>query len=236
MTVVISTSYWTPPYYIMALEDGKTPSYQYKSKNLIPRISDTQYNGSKRTISNRTIADCNGMSSLLPDSDTLESYSFNPTLTSILRLDTSVQAGKITSQVVLSEAGQIHVSRNSLYLTSNLWTPYTNNTTTPTSPRCAPNTPCATSLIWNPGQNGTLIHRFVLDRTNTKYAYSRLIPGSPLSQYSMDEDVSQNFRIVTSEFGNAQSTRLTILGSSGAVLGQITGIAPGENFQSSRFI
>lgn len=172
MTVVVSTSYWTPPYYRTILEDGKTPTYSYAVRNLVPRISDVIYNGTKRISSNRAIADCNGMTALLPSEATLGTYSFSPTLTSIVRLDTSVYNSKISSQVVLSEAGQVHVSRNSIYLTSNLWTPYD----TSSSAKCVPNSPCATSIAWNPGVSGTLVHRFSFDQLATKYVYSTFVP------------------------------------------------------------
>jgi uncharacterized secreted protein with C-terminal beta-propeller domain len=52
----------------------------------------------------------------------------------------------------------------------------------------------------------------------------------------MDEDSSKNFRIITSESSDKQSTRLTVIGSTGTVVGKLQNIAPGENFQSSRFI
>lgn len=143
MTVVVSTSYWTPPYYRMMMEDAKAPTYNYSARNLVPRISDVIYNGTKRVATNRAIADCKGMTALLPSEKTLDIYSFSPTLTSIVRLDTSVYNSKISSQVVLSQAGQVHVSRDSIYLTSNLWTPYNTSTTG----KCAPDTPCATSMI-----------------------------------------------------------------------------------------
>jgi len=233
MTVVVSTSYWTPPYYRMMMEGGKTPSYSYATRNLVPRISDVIYNGSKRIATNRAIAECRGMTALLPSEKTLDTYSFSPSLTSIIRLDTSVRDSKVNSSVVLSQAGQIHVSRNSIYLTSNLWTPYsTSNSTT----KCAPGSPCATSMIWNPGVSSTLVHRFAFDRLSTKYVYSALVPGNPLTQYSMDEDASKNLRIITSEWKDTQSTRLSIIGPTGKSVGKITDIAPGENFQSSRFI
>lgn len=214
------------------MEDGKTPNYNYATRNLVPRISDIIYNGSKRIATNRAVADCKGMTALLPSEKTLGSYSFSPSLTSIIRLDTSVRDSRVGSSVVLSQAGQIHVSRDSIYLTSNLWTPYGTSTTA----KCAPNTPCAASLIWNPGTSNTLVHRFAFDRQNTKYVYSALVPGNPLTQYSMDEDANKNFRIITSEWGDTQSTRLTVIGSTGTVVGKLAGIAPGENFQSSRFI
>ena len=214
------------------MEDGKTPNYNYATRNLVPRISDIIYNGSKRIATNRAVADCKGMTALLPSEKTLGSYSFSPSLTSIIRLDTSVRDSRVGSSVVLSQAGQIHVSRDSIYLTSNLWTPYSTSTTA----KCAPNTPCAASLIWNPGTSNTLVHRFAFDRQSTKYVYSALVPGNPLTQYSMDEDANKNFRIITSEWGDTQSTRLTVIGSTGTVVGKLAGIAPGENFQSSRFI
>ncbi len=91
-------------------------------------------------------------------------------------------------------------------------------------------------MIWNPGVSNTLVHRFAFDRLSTKYIYSTLVPGTPLSQYSMDEDSNKNFRIITSEWKDTQSTRLSIIGSTGRVVGKLVNIAPGENFQSSRFI
>lgn len=62
-----------------------------------------------------------------------------------------------------------------------------------------------------------------------------------MTQYSMDEDASGNFRIVTQNYArssgqNQNSTELSIINTSGKVIGKITNIAPGENFQSSRFI
>lgn len=57
----------------------------------------------------------------------------------------------------------------------------------------------------------------------------------------MDEDMSGNFRIVTSLSSwsgglNTSSTSLSVLNTSGTIVGSLTKIAPGENFQSSRFI
>ena len=62
-----------------------------------------------------------------------------------------------------------------------------------------------------------------------------------MSQYSMDEDASGNFRIVTQKYAwsrgtNQNSTELAIVSPSGKVIGKLSGIAPGENFQSARFI
>ena len=57
----------------------------------------------------------------------------------------------------------------------------------------------------------------------------------------MDEDASGNFRLVTQLYAwssgvNQNSTRLSIINPTGKLIGSLTDIAPGENFQSSRFI
>ncbi len=236
MTAVIATSYWMPPiyrYYDISSKMAR-PQYDYSSKNLIPRIIDQQYSAWKRTIANRGIGDCSGMSSILPKSGTLSQFTINPTLTSILRFDTSIPGSKITSQVVLSEAGQIHVTHDSVYLTANMWQ---QNTTS----HCPINARCASPMIWNPGTSSTLVHRFEVTNTNIRYIYSRPVSGAPLNQYSMDEDAGGNFRIVTSLSSwsggtNVSSTKLSVLNPSGTVIGSLSDIAPGENFQSSRFI
>lgn len=210
MTAVVSTSFSVPPIYAYSLgESKKMPAYEYTSRTLIPRISDvtlTKANGYKSQT--RSLADCTRMGSILPDTASLENFSFSPTLTSIIRFDTTVAAGAITSQVVLSEAGQIHLSRNSIYLTSHMF-----QSSGTSSSSCPPNAKCAMPLIWRPTGNSTLVHRFAFDGINTKYVYSKTIAGTPLSQYSMDEDDSKNFRIVTTEQGDSkQSTRVSILG------------------------
>ena len=237
MTAVVATSYWMPPIYRPYLMDSKNikmPVFDYSAKNLIPRISDTQYKNSRPTIINRGVGDCTSMSSILPDAGSLWQYSFNPTLTSILRFDTTIPTSPITSQVVLSEAGQIHVTRDSVYLTSNMWSPRGGST-------CPPNAKCVSPLIYNPGTSSTLVHRFAVTNANIRYSYSRLITGSPLTQYSMDENAEREFRIVTTNSSwsggtNTSSTSLSILSLTGQVIGRLDNIAPGENFQSSRFI
>lgn len=237
MTTVVATSYWMPPIYrpyFMDSKNIKMPIFDYSAKNLIPRISDIQYKGNKPMITNRGVGDCTSMSSILPGTGSLSKYSFNPTLTSILRFDTTVPNSQITSQVVLSEAGQIHVTRDSVYLTSNMWTPRDGST-------CPPNARCASPLIWNPGTSNTLVHRFAVSNASIRYSYSRLVYGSPLTQYSMDENAAGDFRIVTtlsswSGGTNTSSTSLSVLSLTGQVIGKLANIAPGENFQSSRFI
>jgi Beta propeller domain len=222
------------PYLIDTTDKMAQPAWDYSITNLIPRLSDMTYRAGKQTVVTRGVADCTGMRSILPDTKTLKNYSINPTLTSILRFDTTVPASPITSEIVLSDAGQIHVTRDSVYLTSSMWSPRS-------GPTCPPNAKCASSIIWNPVTSSTLVHRFAVTNASIRYNYSRLISGSPLNQYSMDENSAGDFRIVTTNSSwsggtNTSSTSLSILSSTGQILGRLDSIAPGENFQSSRFI
>lgn len=57
----------------------------------------------------------------------------------------------------------------------------------------------------------------------------------------MDEDASGNFRLVTQNYawsseGNKNTTEVNIVSPTGKLIGSIKNIAPGENFQSARFI
>ncbi len=232
MTAVVSTSYAMPPIYAPYFDGSKkgTPAYEYSSKTLIPRILDTRLAKGKYTTETRTLTDCKNMGFVLPDLKTLENYSLTPTLTSIIRFDTTTLGWIINSQVVLSDAWQIHLSKNSIYLTSNMWTPIA-----PTA-KCAPNTRCASPMYWNPGVPSTLIHRFAFNGLQSQYVYTANVLGTPLNQYSMDEDSDTNFRIVTTESADERSTRVSVLNSRWKIVGTLSGIAPGENFQSSRFI
>lgn len=226
MTMVISNSYYrpSPSYYT----SEKKEVYSYNSQFLVPRMSDVQYQWTRRVNKNSTLNSCSDISSVI-SSNKSSPVSSSLSLTSILRLDTSIASGDIVRRTFLSEAGQIYVSRDSLYITSTL-----RNQDIHTS--CPMNAKCAMPLIWNPGSGKTLIHRFALAGLNISYTYSRAITWNPLNQYSMDEDANKNFRIVTTEFSDTQSTRVSVLSSTGNILGTLSWIAPGENFQSSRFI
>jgi Beta propeller domain len=234
LTAVVTTSYWMPPLYRPYFIDGtmtKQARMDYTARNLIPQISDQQFRNNRKTVTNKAIADCTSMSSVLPK---ISGANPSPTLTSILRFDTSVPDSRIATQIVVSDAGQIHVTPDSIYLTTSIWTQ-------DIASKCPANARCMNPMIWNPGTANTLIHRFSVDNANIRYNYSRQIPGTPLNQYSMDEDGDHNFRIVTtlsswSGGTNTSTTGLSVLSPTGTVIGSLSGLAPGENFQSSRFI
>jgi hypothetical protein len=57
MTAVVATSYWMPPVYRYYDSTSKmvSPTFDYTTKNLMPRISDQQFVDGKKVISNRNI-------------------------------------------------------------------------------------------------------------------------------------------------------------------------------------
>jgi hypothetical protein len=215
LTAVVTTSYWMPPLYRPYFVDGvitKKPPMDYAAHSLIPKISDQQFQNNRKTVTNKAITECTSMSSVLPK---VPGDNPSPTLTSILRFDTSVPDSPIATQIVVSDAGQIHVTPDSIYLTTNVWTQ--------DRTKCTPNMICMNPMIWNPGTSNTLIHRFSVDNANIRYSYSRQISGTPLNQYSMDEDGDHNFRIVTSLSSwsggtNTSTTGVSILSSTGTVI------------------
>lgn len=68
------------------------------------------------------------------------------------------------------------------------------------------------------------------------YINSALLPGSPLTQWSMDEDAAGNFRILTSTWSPQQATHLITLDTNLKKLGSLLNIEPGEQFKASRFM
>ena len=89
--------------------------------------------------------------------------------------------------------------------------------------------------------SNTLIHKYALSNGGVSYKYSATVSGNPMNKYSMDEDANGNFRLVTQNYawsseGNKNTTELNIIGTNGKVIGSLKNIAPGENFQSARFI
>lgn len=230
-TAVMTTSYWYPPIYRgMAQPDTRA---SFTAKNLLPKLySRTTVAGKTQVQANGDMADCKGIEYILPDAKTLASGNFDPSLTTILRFNITTPTLRPTTTVILSQSPQIHVSRESLYLVTDF--SYTIGGST-----CPPGAMC--KMAPSVSRSMTLVHRFALDPQSTKYMYTKSISGSPLSQYSMDENEKGEFRIVTQNYawsssGNANTTELNIIAKDGNRLGGVTGIAPGENFQSARFI
>lgn len=81
-----------------------------------------------------------------------------------------------------------------------------------------------------------MVHKFALDEQTMTYVNSALLPGSPLTQWSMDEDENGVFRILTTTRSPQQATHLITLDKNLDKLGTLLNIEPGEQFKASRFM
>lgn len=157
----------------------------------------------------------------------MKQFDFTPSLVTLSIIDTEDVTKETKTKVLFGDVNQIHMSLSNLYITSHLSTSY--------GFRCGPMMGCIMPY-YNQGQN-TLIHKLAIKNDTTSYVGSTIVPGSPLNQYSMDEEsTTGNFRIVTSHNYPTQSSELFVLDPKLQVLGKLENIGSGEIFQSSRFI
>lgn len=247
---VLSNAEFSFPYqrYVMPLTYGSAPDAKAKLnearidkdfsvKKVMPKVVELnaedetpnfRWNGRALPYRLETgdAASCSDVEFVLPDSATLEKYSFSPSFTTLSVINLADPEEKTKSKVFFGDVGEIMMSQNSLFATSQLYSPV--SWKCPSFARCI-------SPWWDAGME-TLVHKFSIAGNDVKYAATAVVPGSPLNKYSMDESAAGDFRIVTTENGENRSTRVTVLDKALAPLGSVSGIAPGENFQASRFI
>jgi uncharacterized secreted protein with C-terminal beta-propeller domain len=145
-------------------------------------------------------------------------------LTTVMSLDLKTDATPTLSNV-LSRAGAVYASESSLYMA----VPHRKTT----------------AYGWFDSvaiDEASTVHRFRIgiDPTKTDYLASGVVPGHVLNQFAMDE-YDGVLRIATSKGAVPDpqvESALTILRQSGInldTIGQIDGIAPGEDIRSVRF-
>jgi len=149
-------------------------------------------------------AECNQISYVLPSKDTFKKYNITPNFTIVSVVNVLDTSKPTKMNVTMAQAGQIHMSKNSLYLLQNLYF-YT--------PRPCPRGAMCIMANYSAGEQ-TLIHKFGLDGYSLKYQKSALVPGTLLTQYSMDEDTYGNFRLLTQKRDFEQATNFYALNSS----------------------
>lgn len=232
---VLSTNYFDYPYWnIKDVSDIEIDAEAFLPKAInISRTDDE--NKQNLTIKNTDLpyevtagnmVECNAISYNLPDEETLKNTNFNPgyNIISIINIEESEQ--EVETQVIAGSNNEIYMSTENLYMTEGIWQP---------EPfYCPEDALCARPFFWGGTQN-TLIHKLNFDKSEMSYQDSALVPGAPLTQYSMDE-YDDHFRIITSEWSPERSTGLYILDEDLELTSSLTNLAPGETFQSSRFI
>lgn len=172
------------------------------------------------------VTDCSSISYNFPDAETLKNTSFNPGYNIISIIDINDTKKQVETEVIAGSNSEIFMSTDNLYLTEGIW--QQDNFS------CPPNARCAMPFFWGGTQN-TLIHKMNIDGMKVDYQDSALVPWAPLNQYSMDE-YKGDFRIITSQWSPERSTGLYILDEDLEKVSDLTDLAPGETFQSSRFI
>ena len=181
---------------------------------------------------NSAATTCDDIEYVLPDEATMDKYNFSPNFVvlSMIDLDDASQPAK--TKVLFGDVSEIHMGLDKATQTSNLY--ITSSLYTASPFRCPAGAYCLMPYF-EAGEN-TLIHKLTISGLSAAYQTSTIIPGTPLNQYSMDEDASGNFRIITSRWNPERNTNLYILDSDMKLAGKLENIAPKENFQSSRFI
>ena len=210
---------------------------EFSIQAVVPQIREVRMSTSTgKYIQNvrSSTRNCSDVSFVLPDDDTLQHVNFTPSFISVSSIDITDPVARMKSDLLFGDVSQIHMSKNSLYITSVI-----SQDTTAIDSKCPPNARCISPSYQN--TSSTLVHRYELHNGNPMYVYTATISGNPMNQYSMDEDANGNFRIVTQQYAwssgeNKNSTVLSILDPKGTVIGKLDQIAPGENFQSARFI
>ena len=232
---VISQNYFNYPYWnIKNVED-----IEVDAELMLPQRLDisktTNTSEQNLTIQNTSlpykaevgnITDCSSISYSFPDEETIKNTGFNPGYNIISAINIKDTENTVTTKVVAGSNSEIYMSQDNLYMTEWIYQP--NNF------RCPVDAICAMPFFWGGTQN-TLIHKLNVDQETIAYQDTGLVPGAPLNQYSMDEHEG-NFRIITSQWQPERSTGLYILDENLEKISDLTNLAPGESFQSSRFI
>lgn len=183
--------------------------------------SSTSGSASKLYTKEKISLPCSSTFYLLPSEESLKEYGITPNFTLISSV--SISSDKQPEQkLVFGSVQDIHMSKDSLYLPSPIYF----------------SSPMRCLWCWWPnysvGQN-TLIHKMTLGSV-MKYEDSKIIPGIPLSQYSMDEDNEWNFRILTKTWNPNLATQFFVFDRHFSLKGTLLNIEPWEEFKSSRYI
>ena len=250
---VVSNSSFAFPYQTYMFEDAAkgTSSIDEKKfanditiEKIMPKVmeivktastKDANYRGQYNAKSGNA-AECQDIDYVLPDEKTMESYDFSPSITNITAISLKNSTEKAKTQVLFGDVGEIMLSQNALYVTSQLYFPA--NSKCPIYARCfAPS--------YFGGHSNTLVHRFGVSAASVKYDATAVVPGMLMNRYAMDESDGK-FRIVTQEDGipsnpvkssTSRYSRVSILDAKTLVAkGTLDKIAENENFQSARFI
>ena len=236
---VISDNSFHIPYYTFQSEEdidvsvwNILPQKTDLSKTSTPSLQNVKVKWKKipYNIVSWNVGNCDAIEYVLPDEETLKKYDFSPSYTIISAINIKDPTQKVETKVIVGNNAEIYMSLENLYLTSHMYQAY--NFSCPVGRGCfAP---------WYPRGANTLVHKLNIDGKNIKYQDSALVPGNPLTQYSMDE-YKTDFRILTQTNNwntntNESHTDLYILNKDLWLKSSLKNLWNWEQFKSSRYI
>ena len=230
---VLTTNYLNIPYY-----SNQKESPILDASKLLPRQTDisrvesvavwnvgTDWKKLPFLAKSSQVANCSEVEYILPDEDTIEKYSFNPSYNIVSIIDTKNINAKVETKVIAWNNAEVYMSTKNMYLTSAQY--FSNPVACPFNARCL-------SQFYETGES-TLIHKLAVNKNSLDYQVSNVIPWQPLTQYSMDEK-DENFRIVTQKFYPERESWVYILDKELEQIWKLDWLGKTEDFKSSRFI
>ena len=230
---VLSNNHFNIPYYNfkeendIEIEINKIiPKWVELSKTSVKSEQNLEIKGKKLPYNLKvwSVANCNEIEYVLPDSETLKKFDFNPAYNIITIIDTEDISSEVKTKIIAGSNSEIFMSLDNLYLSSNIY--QTGNFRCPSNARCI--------MPWFSRWENTLIHKINIKGNKLLYQDSTIIPGQPLTQYSMDEN-SGDFRIITKKW-DPRETGLYILDKDLKLKWELIWLWEKEDYKSSRFI
>jgi inhibitor of cysteine peptidase len=170
---------------------------------------------------------CESIQYVFPSKDALERMWALPSFTTVYTLSVEQPTRVASAAALFGNTQTMYMSPNRLYLTQSLYTHF--------GFPCRDMARCVLPRFgaWEV----TVVHAFDYKQNHDiDYTYSAIVEGNPLNQWSMDENVKGELRIITSKFSQQTNTHLSILSNTWTVLWYLSQIAPWEQFQASRYI
>ncbi|MCT4617467.1 MAG: beta-propeller domain-containing protein [Candidatus Gracilibacteria bacterium] len=168
---------------------------------------------------------CNEIEYVLPSDESAKKFDFSPSFATVSIVDLKNPEAEVKSKVLVGDVSEIYMSTKNLYITNRMHTSY--DFSCPRGSYCI--------MPYFRSGNNTLIHKINIDGQKANYQDSGIIPGEPLTQYSMDEK-DDNFRIITKKWNPERSTGVYILDKNLKLKGSLTGLGKTEDFKSSRYV
>jgi len=141
-------------------------------------------------------------------------------ITTVVTLDADDPTADMVATALTADAGTIYASRNAIYV-------------------------CDPKYDWNlgTGRTDTIVHKLTFTEQGTEYAASGLVPGRPLSQYSLGEHEGY-LRIATTQESFvwptvASTNGVYVLGETDgelAIVGRVEDLGIDETIYAARFI